>query len=612
MTTLTLSPGTSYANQKTTAIFPDLSRYDRIALDTETTGLGHKDKAVSIGLALPDGQKFYYAFGHPDGNNCSVQQVRDWAKKEFRPDLLTIFINAVYDMRMMQNVQIPLPNIPEDIGIIAALLNEHEQNYTLEGLCERHLGLHKNDQPLLDYLANKFGGKATRKTQAKNYHKAPGWLAGEYGGDDAELTMKFYDHSHRFLWDEGLMPVYVLESQLIPVLLRMYNAGVKVDVAKARATQLKFRTEGERLKQEWDALVGPNVNTNSTQQLAKIFDRFNIPYGWTEPSSRFPNGQASITADILETIEHPIGMMLRKMRQLEHYDSTFIENYLIQNLQDGDFIHPQFHQVKGAWGGTVTGRFSSAGGLNAQNVPSRDEELAPMIRGMFIPMSKDHQWLKVDESQIEYRFFAHYAGGQLRRAYIENPYIDFHEMVAAMTGLKRKAAKNINFGILYGMGVEKTARKLGISVEDAQLLLDQYDQRVPEARRLYRGAMNRGNQRGYIITWGGRKNRFRYVGERRKKYIGTHTALNKLLQGSAADLIKRAMLDVDQEIDWQSEVMHLTVHDELDLSVLKGKAGRASALKVKAIMESYELTVPLLAEAELGPDWGHTAKLLAA
>ena len=605
------------------AVFPSLKRFDRVSLDTETNGLVWGSVATSLAVATPDGKSYPFIFDHPSENNCSRHQVHDWLREELKtnPKLLWIMLNAVYDMRVMKATQLPVPMNVEDVGIVAALLNEYEPGYTLEELASTHLGDHKDDTMLLGVLSQLFGGKPTRDAQAKNFHRAPGSLIKPYVAQDASLTLRLYDKLHPQLWSQDLMPIYTIETQVIPVLYRMYLAGVRIDVEQALKTQKFLQAEGKKLEAEWISHVGPGVNTNSTQQLARIFDRFGIEY------KRTKLGNPSITKDLLENLDHPIGMLLRKMRQYEHYAGTFINNYLLENIVDGDIIHPSFWSTKSPWGGTITGRFSSSGGLNAQNIPARDEFLAPLIRGMFIPMNKKSQWAKFDYSQIEYRFFAHYAGGDLRDAYLADAYVDFHEMVAEMTGLPRKVAKNINFGTLYGMGRDKAASQLGVSLEQADEFLATYHARIPAAKRLTNGMMNRASRRGYVITWGGRRNRFRSVGTVRKKFLATHTALNKVLQGSSADLIKKAMVDVDKEIDWQSEVLHLTVHDELDMSIPKGKAGMASAKKIKTIMQDYKvcsiddpdinfhqgfhpMTVPIIAEAELGPDWGHTEKVL--
>jgi DNA polymerase-1 len=225
---------------------------------------------------------------------------------------------------------------------------------------------------------------------------------------------------------------------------------------------------------------------------------------------------------------------------------------------------------------------------------------------MFVPATEDHQWLKLDYSQIEYRFFAHYAGGNMRQAYLEDPDTDFHQFVMDTTGLERKPAKNLNFAKLFGAGAKKVAFMLGCTLEEANEFIATYDQKIPEAKKLITLAMNRASVRGYIRTWGGRTLRFQRRGQ---GYDKTFTALNKLLQGSAADLTKKAMVAVDQHIDWDDTRMHLTVHDELDFSVPKGSAGIRKAKELQEVMETFELSVPIQAVPELGPDWGHTKEL---
>jgi len=584
---------------------PDLSRYDRIGLDTETTGLGRHDRPVGISIAGPDGKAWYLRWGHEQGgNNCSLSDVVTWARRELSdPHRKVCLHNAVFDMRMCRAVGVKVAGELHDSCVQAALLNEYEDSYSLGSLGKQYLGREKSDQFLNETCAKIFGGKPTRKAQAPNYWRVSGDVVEEYAQDDAKLALGLHDFFAPMITAQNLSDIYLTEQRIIMTLVKMYEAGVKIDIPQAKKTQLQLRGEHDRLMSEFTDTYG-NVSIKSSKQMAELFDRLGLPYPRTE------KGNPSITKEVLADLDHPLGAIIRRMRQLTHYDGTFINNYLLENVDDLGNIYPQFHQVKSDFGGTVTGRFSSAGGLNAQNIPARDEEWAPIIRGMFVPRSDEHQWLKVDYSQIEYRFFAHYAGGQLAKAYQDNPRIDFHDMVAEMTSLKRKQAKNINFGILYGMGDKKTARQLGVSLDEARQLLANYDRKVPEAKALYHQAMNKAGKRGWIRTWGGRVCRFEKVAGHRA-FMGTHKALNKLLQGSAADLTKRAMYAVDGLIDWDDTVMHLTVHDELDFSVPKGAAGDRIAKQIKDAMEAFTLDVPIIAEAELGPDWGHTTKLAA-
>jgi DNA polymerase I-like protein with 3'-5' exonuclease and polymerase domains len=602
--------------------WPDLSRYDRFGYDTETTGLGYADKPVGIGISTPDRKKWYLRWGHEDGgNNCSLADVVRWSRRELKDPKKTVgMLNVVYDLRMSRSVGIEVKGQYEDAGVMAALINEYsKRGYNLEALSEKYLGRTKLDDKLNQACADRFGGKPTRKAQAKNYWRISGDIMEEYAAEDPDLSLCLVDHLRPIIKEKNLDDVYQMERAIFMVLVRMYEVGVKVDIPHAKRLQQKMRTELAQLEAKWKAEYG-DINYGSTQQLVPLFDQFGLKYGRTPERERFDKktgkmvkagGNPSIDKDVLESIDHPIGHHIRRMKQLDHYDGTFIQGYMFDNLDPNGVIHPNFHAVKSDWGGTVTGRFSSAGGLNAQNIPARDEEWAPLIRSMFVPMTPDHQWCRADYSQIEYRFFAHYAGGQLRDAYINDPTIDFHDMVAEMTGLKRKEAKNINFGILYGMGDRKTARKLGVSLDDARALLNSYDRRVPEARKLYYQAMNKAAKRGWIRTWGGRVCRFELVPGKQRTFMGTHKALNKLLQGSAADLTKKAMAAVVDAgiVDWDATLMHLTVHDELDFSVPKGREGVKVAKRLREVMEAFELDVPIRCTVEVGKSWGATEEV---
>ncbi len=585
-----------------TITLPDFSGFQRIGVDTETTGLSAKDVPVGASFYTPDKKKYYLRWGHEEGgNNCTLVQFVRWARTQFKnPNKEYVFHNAVFDLRMLAAVGVNMVGKFHDSAVMAALLNEYEPDFSLGGLGTKYLGRTKSDQALNEYCAKRFGGKATRDAQAGNYWRASGDVVEEYAQDDPELCFLLAEFFQPQIESLKLTEVYDIECNVIPVLVKMFQAGVKIDIKKAKETKVELLDEFETMNKEWGRIYG--VDYTVKKDLVALFDKEGIPY----PRTKI--GNPSITKDVLEALEHPIGDHLRGMRQMKHYSGTFIENYLLKNADGNGVIHPQFHQVKSSFGGTITGRFSSSGGLNAQNIPARDERWAPVIRGLFVPWTEDHQWMKCDYSQIEYRFFAHYAEGQLLQAYIDDPYIDFHDMVAAMTGLKRKDAKNINFGILYGMGVAKTALKLGVSLAVAKKLLQAYNKRVPEAKALYTAAMNRANKRGYIRTWGGRISRFQRVPGKRA-FMGTHKALNKLLQGSAADMIKKAMIAVAPALDWEDNIMHLTVHDELDFSTLKGDAGLRFARDIKSIMQDFDVSVPIICEPEFGPDWGHTEKV---
>jgi DNA polymerase-1 len=580
---------------------------------------------VGLSWALPDGTKKYLSWGHPTGNNCTVEQVRAWAKDNLtRRGLRKIFFNGPFDMRMMAYEGIPVRYNIEDGSILAPLLNELDESMSLEFQLQKYCGMGKNDEELNKYCALHFGGAPTRDAQAENYHRAPGHIVAPYASDDAWGTLVFYDKRRPQINTEELDDIYQVETQLLPILLKMHLLGVRVDVAKTYQTQQGFQQEEERVMEQWYSLIGYDVNVDSPKQMAALFDKLGIAYPKTDTfinkKGKESGGNPSFPADWLKRLPHPVAKLVLARRKLGHYTGTFLENYILKNVDPDGVIHGEFHQMRNERYGTVSGRFSSGGGLNLQNVPARDEEMAPLIRGLFIPMDPDNQdWLKIDYSQIEYRFLAHYAGGILRKAYNENPDQDFHRMASLLTGLQRPDAKTFNFAVIYGQGVAATAEQLGCSMEEAKEKLKTYHTRLPEIQPLYDKAMRRAKKRGYILTWGGRKRRFMPREEalargwnlKRDKsaYIGGHKALNGLLQGSAADLIKKAMVRVGNEIDWVTTQLHLTVHDELDLSIPKGPDGVREAKRLKEMMEDYQLTVPIIAEAEKGPDWGHVGEI---
>jgi len=597
------------------AVFPDLSRYDAIGLDTETTGLKRKDKAVGLSYALPDGNKHYLRWGHEaGGNNCSIGEVRDWVDREFkRPDLVRVFFNTQFDVQKMHILGVDLAGgVMEDPGTAAALINEHEPERSLGYFGKKYLNREKSDTELNARCAAMFGGKPTRDHQAENYHRAPGDWVAEYAEDDADLTLALRDRLDPVLKKQNLEKIYNLECLLLPVLIKMHRAGVRVDPDRATKIWNQLDREMFKLSHEWNKLSG-GFKFSQRNKMIELLLSLGITPPRKPPTARMlekgkKEGNYSVDKSFLESLDHPVGALVRRMRQVTHYRDTFVQGYVLDNVDEWGLIYPQFWPTRSEFGGTITGRFSSAGELNIQNVPARDEEWAALIRQMFVPITNNHLWLRADYSQIEYRFFAHYAGGKMRQAYLDNPLVDFHDMVATMTGLKRKAAKSINFAKLYGAGIAKLALSIGCSEAEAREFVKLYEARIPESVKVYNKAMNLASQRGYVMTWAGRISRFRRDPER-GFFQKTHAALNKVLQGSSADLTKMAMIELDHHIDWDESPMHLTVHDELDFSIPKGGRGVELGRMIKGIMEDYELTVPIVAEAEVGDDWGHLQSL---
>jgi DNA polymerase-1 len=651
---------------------PDLSRYDVVALDTETTGLGYTDRPVGLSWATPDGRSQYLAWGHPEGNNTSLREVREWAKRELtRPGVRRIFHHATFDLRMLAYVGITGVTGAECTQVQAALIDENRKSMALDALAKEAGIDGKADAVLNEYCAKHFGGKATRDAQGKNYHRAPGHIVGPYAAHDTVMTLGVDAWQQPQLDREGVRRVYRLETDLIPVLVRMHLCGVRVDPARAYALRTQLMAEKAALLQEWSMLKDDEreggLIISRPKVMGHLLDSLGIAYSKTK------TGLPSITKEFLEKLDHPLGAAVRKLRQIAHFDGTFIQGYVLDNVRGDDHVvHGEFHATRNDKYGTTSGRLSSGGALNLQNLPARDEILAPLVRSLFVPMRTDQVWLKSDYSQIEYRFFAHFCGqlarykakrgrgnghSAMEQAYLDDARIDFHDWVAATAGIKRKRAKNVNFCKLYGGGIAKiadtrstllggdpakTPPTAGCSVEEAEEFVAAYEEKIPEAIELQKDVNATAARRGFIWTWYGRKARFmthkqyadrwyrqkrgetdeqwaeRYqavVGRRPSAYRKTHSGLNRALQGSAADLQKLAMIEVDKAIDWDGTQLHLSVHDELDLSVPRDGAEEQRQL-VTTIMQDVSRTpdwkgdvmrVPVIAETSLGPNWGACA-----
>ncbi len=608
---------------------PDLARYDAAGIDTETTGTSYRDRAVGISLYLPDGKQHYLRWGHEaGGNNCTRREMQRWANTELRGMFLRWF-NAPFDTRMLAYDDVWLyddasdARYLDDAGVAAPLLNELEGCFKLDVLATNYANQPKlNDDVLNQWCADQFGGRPTTKAQIGNYWRAPGNMVEPYAMQDAKSTWFLHEHYHQRLIDEGLYDLYRLECELIPMLLKMHITGVRVDRTVAESLRQDILGRFKLKEHEWltvHAQDGSERFIDSAQRFLPIWERHGLPVTRLDPTPKMKEqgkpGNPSFSAKVLEHIDHPIAGLIRELRRLKHYSGTFIENYIINNADPFGMVHGEFHSVRNDRYGTVSGRFSSGGELNLQNIPARDLEWAPLIRGLFIPLP-GYRWGKIDYSQIEYRFFAHYCGGRLEQVYIDEPFTDFHQMMAELTGHPRKHAKNINFCALYGGGIGKIAEMMGCTLDEARTVYDEYHHRAPEVKDLSNKAQNRAKKRGYVFSWGGRMHRFpRHSASR---YAQVHKALNRLCQGSAADLIKFAMRRVDQIIDWEHVICHLTVHDELDFSVAPTPEGMKMFAEVRDAMENINdlggprpVRVPIIADASLGPDWGHCSEPLS-
>lgn len=625
--------------------FPDLSSAEFLSLDTETydpelldhgpgwaRGKGH---IVGVSIGAPDGSKWYFPIRHeiePE-HNLPPEQVLAWLRVTLaNPKQPKIGANLLYDVGWLRHEGVAVAGELIDVQFAEALLDERA-NVGLEVLGQKYLNEGKESNDLYDWCSRFYGGDATGKQRA-NIYRAPPRLVGPYAESDADLPIRVAAAMYPYLVQEGLYDLFKMECALIPLLVDMRFAGVRVNVAKAEELKEELTKREAMEKEKLTNLVGFEVDINSSNSLADAFSHLSIPYGTTA------KGNPSFTKQFLAGLEHPIGEHIREIRKCEKLRGTFIESYILNSHVNG-MVYGQFHPLRGDSGGTRSGRFSSST-PNLQNIPSRDDELAPLIRGLFIPDEGHVAWRKYDYSQIEYRFLIHFAIGkgseEARQLFNTSPDTDYHEMALDLVGPQagwdittpaqrkhwRRPIKNINFGLIFGMGIDKLSRDLGLNKQQGKKLFEAYHKGVPFAKATMDACSEEAQRTGAITTFLGRKSRFDLwepkgwnndavalpyskailsYGSIQRAY--THKALNRRLQGSAADLIKVAMLRCYQDgVFAETGVPRLTVHDELNFS---DPGGKESAFReMQHIMETaLKLRIPVKADGEIGPDWGH-------
>ena len=598
--------------------FPDLSGYDEIAIDLETRDPGIKDtgpgyirkhgEVVGIAVAV-DGWKGYYPIAHETPPNMDKAIVTKWLKKQCSYENINyIFHNAFYDVGWLTAMGVDIKGKIIDTLIAAPLVDENRFRFDLNSLAKDYLKESKSEAQL--YEAAKMWGLDPKGEM----WKLPASHVGEYAEQDAAVTLRLWHHLKREITSQNLINIFELETDLFPVLFKMKQKGVRVDLDKANIIKDDLQKQENKLIRSIKKLSGVDVEVWAAASVAKAFDKLSLPY------DRTPTGQPKFDKNFLSTHDSPLAKMVVECREINKARTTFIESITKHSYRGR--IHAEIHQMRSDQGGTVTGRFSYSN-PNLQQIPARHGILGPLIRSIFIP-EKDHEWGIFDYSQQEPRLVVHYASlrhftgaGKFVDSYQEDETTDFHTMVSEMADIPRKQAKTINLGLFYGMGKGKLMSQLGVNLETASELLASYNERVPFVKQLMNDTMNKAGKKGYLSTLEGRRCRFdqweptnewgqkslplaeaqQQYGEHMIKRAWTYKALNRLIQGSAADQTKKAMLELDKE----GYLAHIQVHDELDFSV----ASDADKNKIKDIMENcVELSVPSKVDVECGDNWG--------
>jgi len=599
-------------------VFPTelLVNAKQIAIDTETrdpnlTSIGPgyirgDGEVVGISVAC-DGFEGYFPFGHESGFNFPKNKVVDFFKKVCASDNTKVFHNAPYDIGWLRTLGIEVKGKIVDTMIVAPLIDENQFYYSLNGLGREYLNEGKTEAEL-----NAAAAEWGLDPKAEMW-RLPSAYVGTYATQDAVLTLKLWDYFKVEIEKQNLWNIFDLEMDLLPIIIEMKRVGVRVDLERAEKIKKELVIKEKNLiKSIQDQSGVKDLQLWAARSLAQVFDALKLSY------LRTPTGQPSFTKAFLENHTHPVASLIREARELNKSHSTFIDSIL--KHQHNGRIHAEIRQLKGESGGTVTGRMSMSN-PNLQQVPARNKNIGPLIRSLFLP-EENHTWCSADFSQQEPRILTHYSylskydgASNIAEAYLEGD-ADFHQEVANLVDIDRKTAKTIGLGIMYGMGKGKLADQLAVTVDEASDILSKFNTYAPFVRELADSVMRSANQKGYIKTLLGRRCHFdmweplkygmgrpmkyreavhEYNGEIKRAFV--YKALNKLIQGSAADMTKKAMIDC-----YNGGYMPLLqVHDELVFSV----PDEAAVPEIKTLMENaVPLSIPNKVDAELGKNWG--------
>jgi len=597
---------------------PSMKGRDVVAIDLETCdtdlkkmGPGWPRKVGDvIGIAISSGDfTAYYPIAHEGGGNMDRSIIVEYIKEICEDESIQkVFHNAQYDIGWLSVLNIEVKGYIHDTMIAAALLNENRYSFTLNSMVAEYLGEFKNES-LLKAKAEELG----IDPKAEMY-KLPAEFVGEYAEADAKLTWRLHERLITEIEKEDLHRVYDMECRLIRVIFNMTKRGVRVDMDRAYDLKKKLNIKEKKYLKRIRDITGSDVQVWAARSVAQAFDNVNLEY----PRTKL--GAPSFTQTFLDTHAHELPRMITKARVLNKLQGTFVDG--IHKYISNGRLHAHINQIRGDSGGTVTGRFSMYA-PNLQQMPIRNE-FGSELRKIFMPEQGEY-WLSADYSQQEPRILTHFAvlnknegATEVQEAFVKG--LDFHKQTAEMAGIDRKLAKTIGLGVMYGMGYKKMAVDLDIAPIEAKEMLKEFRSKVPFMQGMLEAVMNRANQVGSIRTYLGRRCKFDLFepawydpGVFHKalphdeattkwggaiKRAGTYKALNRLIQGTAADQTKKAMVDIYEKL---GVIPLIQVHDELNCSVKSDK----DAKEIKNIMETcIDLKVPSNVDYKIKDNWG--------
>ena len=640
---------------------PDLSREAEVGLDTETRDDGlaggrgpgwHANLGYVAGISVSWREHAVYInLRHPDSPAYTKDHVRPWLAALFRQDRTRfVFFNAGYDLGWLQaDLGVPPPMNCADAGAACALVDENQRSYTLEDLCAWR-GIPGKDEVLLREAAAAYGFQGGQVKP--NLWKIPARFVAPYAEEDARRPRQLLASLTPDLDAQGMGAAFQLECDLIPLILEMRRRGLRLDVDRALQTADLFEGKRDEALVELARQFGGRwamTDVRSNQRLEKTFAEAGVPFPRTAPTDAYADGQGSFQGDWMKSHEHALPRLVSAARKYDDLSNKFMRNYILRYAHRGR-VHPTVNQFRTEGGGTRSHRVSYSD-PPLQQMPSRDDETAPLVRHCFLP-EPGEVWGALDYSQQEYRFMVNFAellkldrAGEAGDRYRNDPATDFHNLVVDLTGLPRRRAKDVNFAKGYGAGVPKFAEMTGMTLEEAERTMEQYDREMPFIKAANEEFQRLASRRGFIRLVDGARSHFddfepgyrdfkaetawvradrrrgmldvmpcREAEARRRVADPDHPwhrrtlrradlrkAFNRGVQGSSARQTKMAMRQL-----WQEGIMpRIQLHDELGFSLSRREDGdRAQQI----MREVVKLTVPMLVDAEYGVSWGAAAK----
>jgi DNA polymerase I-like protein with 3'-5' exonuclease and polymerase domains len=605
--------------------YPDLNRYDRFAIDTETTGLKYLvDRPFGISISLPGGGDFYWDLREYPR---TVEWLNDQMKGGYAGKIIAH--NASFDYRMLHYINAAIPlNQMDDTVIRACCIDEHLFSYELDNLAKIYLGRRK-ESDIYEALAEIFGGRATRNVQIGNLHAAPSDLVAPYAKTDTRLTLDLWDWQEREIERQELQDITKFERDLMPTFIRAEMRGIRVDLNYTEEAADKLTPVIDEKQRELNDLVGLDVNVNSSPQVKSIFSPEELEDGtWITDSGHeigtTPKGGPSLKAEYLRGMDDPRAALILEIRSIIKTRDTFLLGHVMEHSVNGR-VYPNINQSKGEDGGTGTGRLSYTNPA-MQQIPSRNKKVAAIAKPCFLP-DEGMVWVDADESSFEVRVFAHLVNNpEIIKAYQDNPDLDFHQYVADITKLVRNAtysgqpnAKQLNLSMIFNSGNGAIADKMGMPWEwetflpkgkldnpdnyvtykkagpEAMKVINKYHNRIPGIKKLAEKAEKTAKSRGYLRTFTGRHLRF-------PNGWKTYKASGILIQATSAELNKENWKMIEEELDGEGHLI-LNTHDSYSMCLPENWKPYYEAVESRLNNRPY-IRVPLRLELSgAGKDW---------